>query len=299
MTDPICVRLPDDAGALPPLVDDRGVFPERWGDASLAKPSASATFEIRELGTLEDLICSYRLRYEVYADLGYLSPNNSGLEIDPYDAWAIPVGAFDTGTGKLMGTIRLITSGRQGRYARLVDEVLVLLADDLLKMRARAPRPHAFPSIASDKIDRALAVFNTDRLPVAELSRCVVDRKFRGSGVARGLMERGLAIAASGGPAVLVGSFLPEHLPMYARYGYQQLPQTDFDLFDSVGRVAIAGVCRTDKLPQPTRSNVEELLRSRGTKAGERITRTDCGACDRQRFQGMLGMGLSVTGGEG
>jgi predicted GNAT family N-acyltransferase len=245
-------------------------------DVSPTSSSEPAAYEIKPLDTLEELVQSYRLRYEVYADLGYLRhPNPSKLEIDEYDSWAIPFGAFEATSRTMVGTLRLVTKQPQPELSRLIQRVLQLFADDSLARQARAPRPHVLPSIISDKIARALAAFNGENFTVSECSRAVVGRNFRGSGVARGLMEFGLAQAAFGGPALLLGSCLPEHLPMNAKYGFQKLPQTGLDLFDSVGQIAISAVCRTDRLPQPTRSHVDELLCSMRTNAAEHATGTD------------------------
>jgi predicted GNAT family N-acyltransferase len=268
----------------------------RFQRAGLSDVSTSSSepgaYEIKQLHTLEELVQSYRLRYEVYADLGYLRQSNpSKLDIDEYDGWAIPFGAFDATSRKMIGTLRLVTKQPQSDFSRLVAKALELFADTSLAMQARAPRPHILPSIVSDKIDQALAAFNIEGLIVSELSRSVVDRNFRGSGVSRSLMELGLAQAAFGAPALLIGSYLPEHLPMYVKYGYLNLPQTNLELFDSVGQIAVAGVCRTDRLPQPTRSHVEELVRSMRTNAAEHATETDCGSRIRYRFQGTPGIG--------
>jgi hypothetical protein len=119
-------------------------------------------------------------------------------------------------------------------------------------------------SIVSDEIARQIDAFNRDRFVVYELSRTIVRPSHRGSGVSRGLMQLGLAHAARFSPAVLIGGCLPEHLAMYARYGYGLLPDTGLDHFDSVGQIAHAVVCRTDLLPQPTRAHVDELLRCLG-----------------------------------
>jgi hypothetical protein len=44
--------------------------PADFSGVTLASSSEPAAYEIKELDTLEELIQSYRLRYEVYADLG-------------------------------------------------------------------------------------------------------------------------------------------------------------------------------------------------------------------------------------
>jgi predicted GNAT family N-acyltransferase len=263
-----------------------------FSERSLAHPAA---YEVKQLDTFEELIQSYRLRYQIYHDLGYLrQPNKSKLDIDTYDACAIPFGAFDAASQTMIGTLRLITTEPQPRFSRLVEKVLGLFADSALARRACAARPHVLPSIVSETIDQALTAYNTGNFKVSELSRSVVRHRFRGSGVARSLMELGLARAALESPALLVGSYLVEHAPMYAKYGYCKLPNTGLDLFDSVDQIAIAGVCRTDRLPQPTRSHVDDLLRDMRTNAAEREASTDCGLCIQSRFQRTPGIGPCV-----
>ena len=267
-----------------------------FSSVTLANSFEPAAYEIKQLDTPEELIQSYRLRYDVYADLGYLShPNTSRLDIDAYDAGAIPFGAFDATSRRMIGTLRLVSKQPQSRFADLIQQVLERFADDMLTMGTRAPRPHILPSIVSDNIDSALATFNAENFVVSELSRCIVDCNFRGSGVARSLMELGLAQAALDGPALLIGSCLPEHLPMYERYGYVRLPRTGLDLFDSVGQIAIAVVWRSDRLPQPTRSHVDGLLRAMRTNAAEHATQNNRGARVLYRLPTSPGMVPGAT----
>lgn len=218
---------------------------------------------IKVLETVDELIESYRLRYEVYGALGYVKRFNAArLEIDSFDPYSIPFGAFDSLSGEMIGTLRLITGGLQPDYARAVSRVLADVDDEDLTLEAEKPRPALlYPSIVSDEIRRAIDAYNTGGFAVRELSRTIVRPAHRGSGVSRGLMELGLAHASLYGPSVLIGGCLPEHVPMYARYGYVQLDQTGFDYYDSVGQMANAVVCRTDVLPQPTRAHVDELRR--------------------------------------
>jgi predicted GNAT family N-acyltransferase len=264
-------------------------------DLSERSPAQSTAYEVKQLHTFEELIQSYRLRYQIYHDLGYLrQPNKSKLDIDTYDGWAIPFGAFDTSSQTMIGTLRLITTEPQPRFSQLVQKVLGLFADTALARRACADRPHVLPSIVSETIETALSGYNCGNFRASELSRSVVRQRFRGSGVARSLMELGVARAALGGPALIVGSYLPEHLPMYAKYGFSKLPNTGFELFDSVDRIAVAGVCRTDRLPEPTRSHVDDLLRAMRTNAAEPKAGADCGLCIQSRFLRTPGIGPCV-----
>ena len=236
------------------------VEPGRSGAANVA---GRVVCEVRVLCTESELIESYRLRHEVYGALGYLQcTNSSQLEIDEFDTSSIPFGAFDPVSDAMIGTLRLVVAEPQTEYECLVRGIVAGLGDPDLADQALRPRRGALPSLASDDIVRQVAAFNTGRFPVHELSRTIVHPAHRGGGVSRGLMEVGLAHAARSCPAVLVGGCLPEHVAMYARYGYAPLPSTGIAYFESVGRLATAIVCRTDRLPPPTCDHVEHLLRS-------------------------------------
>jgi len=248
--------------------------------------TAPVTCEIRALDTMAELIESYRLRYDVYSALGYLRRfNGSKLEIDPYDSLSIPFGAFDPKSGVMIGTLRLVTSEAQPEYEHLVRRVLAACSDDNLTQQALAPWANPLPSILSDKVDRQIEAFNTDRFVVRELSRTIVRLGHRGMGVSRGLVELGLAYASRFGPVIVVGGCLPAHLPMYAKFGCQQLPHTDFEMFESVGQVASTVICRTDVLPQPTRGHVDELLRSMRSGASECTLEIGRDSCARYRIE--------------
>lgn len=247
-----------------------------WQTPATGSPAVSPTTahiptacEIKVLDTAAELFESYRLRYDVYGALGYIRHNKARLEIDEYDSSSIPFGAFDPASGAMIGTLRLVTSTPQPIYERLIRSVIADLGDPALARQALGPRPHLLPSIVSPAIRRQVEAFNTEGFMVRELSRTIVRPGDRGAGVSRGMMEFGLAHAARSAPAVLIGSCLPEHLPMYARYGYVKLPCTELAHFDSVGQIANALVCRTDVLPEPTRSHSEALLRAMESSASE------------------------------
>jgi hypothetical protein len=227
-----------------------------------ANTRPSQTFvETRPLANTAELIASYRLRYEVYSDLGYLAHGNrSRLELDAYDRHAIPFGAFD-GSGTLVGTLRLITDAVQAHYASAIGGLLGQLDDEALRAQASQARTQPLPTILSPHIAAQVERYNVGRFPVCELSRTIVHPTRRGVGVSRYLIELGLAHASRRGPVVLVGSCLPEHVPMYTKYGYTTIPGTTFDRYDSVGQIARALICRSDQLPHPTRGHVDELVR--------------------------------------
>jgi SAM-dependent methyltransferase/predicted GNAT family acetyltransferase len=233
-------------------------------------PAHELTCEIRTLDTAAELIESYRLRYAVYTALGYSRRyNESKLEIDIYDSSSIPFGAFDSVSGTMIGTLRLVTTEVQPDYDHLIQCILTDLAEDELTKHALGPRQHPLPSMSSHEINREIEAFNTERFVVHELSRTIVHPSHRGMGVARGLVELGLAYASRSGPAIVVGGCSPKQLPMYAKFGCQRLPNIDLEILESVGQISSTIICRTDVLPQPTRGHVDELLRSMTSGATE------------------------------
>ena len=180
-----------------------------WWLSQSAQPvdsSLPVACEIRVLDDVEDLISSYRLRYDVYGSLGYIRhTNRSHLEIDAYDPFSIPFGAFDATSGELIGTLRLITNRIQAGYVQAVCQVLANVDDPELTDYASRRRRRPFPSLVSDGVARQVDAFNTGRFAVQELSRTIVRPGHRGVGVSRGLMEFGLARAALLAPVVLIG----------------------------------------------------------------------------------------------
>jgi N-acyl-L-homoserine lactone synthetase len=231
--------------------------------ASTLEAANERVYEIRALETEAELYDSYRLRYDVYGALGYLQYfNRSKLEIDIYDRSSVPFGAFDTRTGEMIGTLRLITTEPQPHYEALIDNVLAECLDAELDTQAAAPSGLRLPAISCEEIDRELARFNDDHVTVHELSRFIVRPGHRYSHASRALVQLAMAYAMLSGPAVFIAGCLPRHVRLYASYGFATLPNVDLHQFDSVGQLASTIVCRSDMLPPAMQTQVNELLRS-------------------------------------
>lgn len=124
-----------------------------WAAPIPAVPDLAASYEIRTLSTAAEYLDYFRLRHNVYSRLGYQERGiESGIELDEFDLYAIPVGAFDAASGALVGTIRLISTEREpgrGRlvaavrqpgHERLVRHILAGYGDPDLAELARWPR---------------------------------------------------------------------------------------------------------------------------------------------------------------
>lgn len=246
---------------------------------------AAATCEYRALTTGAELIDSFRLRHDVYSTLGYLQrANSSGLEIDAFDLVSIPFGAFDRQSGAMVGTLRLITTEIAAEYEHLIACALGEICDRALTDQALAPRARALPSIVSDRVAHGITVFNTPQYPIYELSRFVLHPHYRGAGISRGLVLLATAHAMRSSHATLLGGCLPQHVVHFARFGYSPLPDTGLDHFDSVGQIANAIIARTDRLPEPFRSEVDAVLAAAASDADDITLELDHGACSLFRF---------------
>ena len=75
--------------------------------------------EFRPLKTIVEKKNSFRLRYEIFTEIGYLQQSNkAGLDIDKYDIYSHHLGGFachPDGTRKLIATIRITTD-------RIIDD---------------------------------------------------------------------------------------------------------------------------------------------------------------------------------
>ncbi len=64
---------------------------------------------VRTLSREDELRASYRLRHQVFAErLQWVPTSADGVEVDPYDAFAVSVGLFD-GADVLRGVFRMVT----------------------------------------------------------------------------------------------------------------------------------------------------------------------------------------------
>jgi GNAT superfamily N-acetyltransferase len=257
--------------------------PEQEAPAS----SQRRAFAIKVLHSPEELVDAYRLRYEVYHALGYLPESIScKLEIDEYDRYAIPFGAIAVDSGELVGTVRLVTRHVQPFHSQRILRILEVANDAILDARVTRPRTRPLPSMISRLVEAKIDEFNTEGQDVEEGSRTVIHPAYRGTGVLRGLMEFFLAYAMKKGDPVLIAGCLPDHVPLYGRYGFQKLPGTDLDQFDSVGMTANTVICNTRSLPEPSRSHVDTLREA--MLAGE----PECvlGACVHQTGNAKTGL---------
>ena len=72
---------------------------------------STEVFKFREIASLTDLFWSFRTRYEVYRDVGFIPENGDGMDIDGYDLRSVHLGAYllVDGEERMVGTLRHVT----------------------------------------------------------------------------------------------------------------------------------------------------------------------------------------------
>lgn len=183
----------------------------------------ASQFTIRQLRNSE-IGESYQLRHQVYAAAGYLNhlpKRRWPVDVDEYDRSAIPIGAVDLDTGKVVGAVRLISCAIPvSCWSIMIDH---------------GSRP--LPSVG-DLVAQRL-VPHTFFHPVKELSRLVVHPSFRHRGLVPRMAD--LAVALAGDANVILGC-LARHAGAYKRWGFSVvagLEQVEFPDVNQTGVVLL------------------------------------------------------------
>ncbi len=222
---------------------------------SLLRMELKKMVSIRRLESIEDFRCYFRLRYQVWKEMGYLPAQRdcpeSQMEIDYSDRTAIPVGAFNSG-GELVGCARLVFPfGDEVRYARVIDELVAEQNSAILSQNLKYPEAlnHPFDLLESFRGFREYyARLVRDGARKAEVSRVIVASSFRQHGLGEVLVDSLVSIARELRIQVLFLACHGNHRGFYERCGFRALEGLECERFAGVNAPAIA---MDYKLPGP------------------------------------------------
>ena len=208
---------------------------------------------IRELETESELESYFRLRYQVYREMGYIPASRDYPDDDRTtvrwdvsftDRMSRPVGAFLPG-GRMIGCARLVNVvGREvPRFAKLIRKMIWEKNDRI------AYRNFNYPERIEDPYDilssfrayrrhfRELVVNNITN---AEVSRVIVAPEHRKQGIGEALVDTLVAMAEEKRIAVLFLGCLENHRQFYETCGFRKLDQLNCESFTDIGVPAIA-----------------------------------------------------------
>ena len=225
---------------------------------SITRLRLKDSINIATLDDKEQLREYFALRYRVWKKMGYLAPekdsSKSAWEIDFTDRTALPIGAF-THDGKLIGCARLVfpSHGKFRHLTRMIDDLIKERNDPILTRNYQQPKNlmHPFDLLESfDEFARFYAEIVRSRQSKAEVSRVIVDNKYRNQGIGEVLVDSLLSIARQNKVKILFLACVEEHRHFYESCGFNQLKHMHCENFSNVNVPAIAMTCNLNKLKQ-------------------------------------------------
>lgn len=232
---------------------------------------ADNTYKVCVITERERLIDYFRLRYDVWELMNYMKPerrNASRLEIDPYDNYAIPFGCFQG--DEIVALLRLVTPVKESFFADVIEGIVDDANDDVLRTIIESPPDSRIITEESFDISRLIDEIESGGERVCELSRTITHPHYRGLDLSRKVMEFGIAYARFRGYSFAFGACVPQHLPYYAKFGYQPLANYPLAVEKNVEQVAYPVLADFRELPEPTKSAVALLQSQLEERAHQR-----------------------------
>jgi predicted GNAT family N-acyltransferase len=198
----------------------------------------------------------FQLRHRVYSQMGYLddfTERFSKLEMNEADVHSIHLAAYcRSGCRELLvGSARVVTNSE-------ADPVLVdlfeIIADrePVAKQRLREAYPLGLPIFHTyRKMTPIIGEIFRKGQKCGELSRVIVDRAFRGSGISNRLISEALERAVGRGVAQIFLECLKIHEPLYEKHGFRRMSGFEASVID-VKRTMIAMELQADVITRIT-----------------------------------------------
>jgi predicted GNAT family N-acyltransferase len=191
--------------------------------------------EPRPIRSQTEMYEAFRLRHEVYRTMGYLESASAdsevGMEIDYCDLYSNHYGAFVPKPGggeELVGLARLILVSGSGTQFRDWTHCIVSRSDALRKSVCRDRQRYAqfkLPIFSTLPLNSEIGQAFTGSDPWGELSRVIVAPAWRGSKIAKGLVERVLEDADALKTSVVLLECLDIHQQLYEGLKFASLYQ--------------------------------------------------------------------------
>ena len=205
-------------------------------------------FKFREIANLTDLFWSFRTRYEVYRDVGFIPPNRDCLDIDGYDQRSVHLGAYllEDGEERLVGTVRHVTWA-PSPVEELVRQITGRCQEDSL--RELQDTPEVLPLFESfdmpshrEAVNRARQGEREHAPRPFEVSRLTVLPRYWHKGITRGIHELASLWCRCNGflhrDAVIATN--PNNARKYGTMGFKQIPGTGEIIYKGLNQPAMA-----------------------------------------------------------
>ena len=195
----------------------------------------------RVIRTKEEFAAYFALRYQVWSELGYLSPDKQKSELpwelDFTDRMSLPFGLFCRTTGELLGAARLVR-GFGEEYHQIVKIIEDLLREHPSKVLEASFRYPARQNQLPYDVLQEFREFQTyyEKLvrrgvAKAEVSRVIVAPEWRKSGFGEVIIDTLCSFAKAHSFQVLFLACHEKHESFYSRSGFRVIPGVTGDHF--------------------------------------------------------------------
>ena len=198
-------------------------------EAPLVLDLGKLTIRLLRKGNLTEFKDYFALRHRIYAIMGYLEEEvetcPSHLEMNEADTHAIHIGAFyRVGFREmLIGCARVVMNTPEDKDLREMCERLAG-ADPIIARRLDRADPLNLPIFQTHSgMNKIMPQIYRNNVTCGELSRLVVDRNYRGSGLSRLLVQEGMNQASSLSVSRMFLECLEIHETMYQKLGFVKL----------------------------------------------------------------------------
>ena len=195
----------------------------------------------RVIRTKEEFADYFALRYKVWEELGYLSPQKVSpdvpLELDFTDRMSLPFGLFSKADGSLLGAARLVRGFGEEypQTAKLIEELVKDNSSKVLETNLRYPsnqRQLPFDVLQEfNEFQNYYQKLVKRRVTKAEVSRVIVAPDWQQLGLGEVIVDTLCSFAKVHSFQVLFLACHEKHREFYRRCGFEVIPGVTGDHF--------------------------------------------------------------------
>lgn len=214
---------------------------------SILRKHFSNQITVRKLQNAEDFKQYFRLRYNVWKEMGYLPADKqckaSGYELDFTDRSAMAIGIFNNDQ-QLIACARLVFPlGRDSHHVPLIKKIIDEVDEDLLRKNFAYPVSVKHPFDLLECFHGFNAYFAglvKNGVPNAEVSRVIVSPEYRNAGLGEILVDSLISMAREEQLQLLFLACKKKHQSFYEQCGFKAIEGIESEKFADINQASIA-----------------------------------------------------------